>query len=288
VGDPLPPSLHIPVAVADLRAEQNTDRIEIRFTLPPLTTDNARVKRFQDVELVGGPEGSQGRIAVTASEPGPVDVAVPVSDWGGKPVMFRVRSQGVRGRWSEWSEPVTIAVAAPVAAPVVRAESTAGGVKLTWESVAGANYLIFRGAAGDATPVQIGSTAASEFLDREAQFDTAYSYRVQSTGSPLSAPVEITPKDTFPPAAPTGLSAIAGTGAVQLSWNPVEEADLAGYQVFRAEGEGAFIRVGGRLSAPSFGDRDARPGAAYRYRVTALDTAGNESPPSETAALSVP
>ncbi|MBK7930282.1 MAG: hypothetical protein IPJ98_23240 [Bryobacterales bacterium] len=52
VGDPLPPSLHIPVAVTDLRAEQKVDHLQVRFTLPELTTDNAGIRRFQDVELL--------------------------------------------------------------------------------------------------------------------------------------------------------------------------------------------------------------------------------------------
>ena len=288
VGDPMPPSLHIPMAVADLRAEQESDRIAIRFILPALTTDNAGIRGFQDVELLGGPEGAEGRIPLPAAAPGPVELTVPVGDWSGKSVTFKVRSQGVRGRWSQWSNEVKLAVAAPAAAPVIRATATAAGVKLEWDGGPGASYVIERSTAGSPTPIDLGPVSGSSYLDKDAQFNQTYTYRVRSTGSPMSAPTEITPKDTFPPAVPTGLTAIGGSGSVQLSWNPVEDADLAGYQVYRAEGEGSFIRTGGRLTAPSFNDREVKPGVSYRYRVSALDAGGNESPPSEASTVAVP
>jgi fibronectin type 3 domain-containing protein len=213
---------------------------------------------------------------------------VPVGDWSGKGVTFKVRSQGIRGRWSQWSNEVTLAVAAPVAAPSLRAMATVAGVELEWDGKAGDSYLIKRTSAGSPAPIMLGPVSGSTFLDKDAQFNQTYSYRVQSTGSPMSAPVEITPKDTFPPATPTGLTAISGTGSAQLSWNPVEDADLAGYQVYRAEGEGSFIRIGGRLTAPSFQDREVKPAVTYRYRVSALDAGGNESPPSEASTVMVP
>lgn len=288
VGDPLPPSLHIPVAVADLRAEQKVDRIEVRFTLPDLTTDNAGVRRFQDVELMAGPEGAERRIPVTQSGPGPVEVAVPAAEWGGKTVSFRVRSQGVRGRWSDWSKPATLAVAQPIPAPTITAEATEGGVKLSWETVSGAQYLVFRAGPGEANPTQIGESPGPTYLDTAAVFGQSYRYQVRATGSALSSPVEITPRDAFPPPAPTGLSVVEAAGSIQLSWNPVEAAGLAAYQVYRSEGDGPFVRAGARLTAPSYNDRDARPGVRLRYRVAALDAAGNESQPSEIAVVPTP
>lgn len=288
VGDPLPPSLHIPVAVTDLRAEQRVDRLEVRFTLPELTTDNAGIRRLQDIELLGEAAGSERRIPVTQTAPGPVEVSVPVAGWGGQTVSFRVRSQGIRGRWSDWSEAVTVAVAQPVLAPVVTAEATSAGVKLSWAAAAGERYLVFRVAPGETTATQIGESTDASYLDASAVFNQSYTYQVRSAGSPLSRPVEITPRDIFAPPAPAGVSAVEASGAVQLSWNPVEAADLAAYQVYRAEGEGPFVRTGGRLTAPSFNDRDVRPGVSFRYRVTALDLAGNESQPSEIAVIPAP
>ena len=58
-----------------------------------------------------------------------------------------------------------------------------------------------------------------------------------------SAPAMVTPRDVFPPAAPTGLE-IAIVPAtpqapayVELSWAISPEGDLAGYSVYRSEAE---------------------------------------------------
>src|SRR5205085_2210145 len=40
--------------------------------------------------------------------------------------------------------------------------------------------------------------------------------------------------DTFPPAAPKGLTAIPSDGAINLIWEPNGESDLSGYLVMRA------------------------------------------------------
>ena len=54
----------------------------------------------------------------------------------------------------------------------------------------------------------------------------------------------VTLVDTFPPAAPKGLTAIAGEGSVNLLWEANGEADLAGYRVLRDLGAtGVFEAV---------------------------------------------
>ena len=54
---------------------------------------------------------------------------------------------------------------------------------------------------------------------------------VESEASPRAC---VTPADTFPPAAPTSLTAVGGEGAVSLIWEANKEPDLAGYLVLRA------------------------------------------------------
>ena len=106
----------------------------------------------------------------------------------------------------------------------------------------------------------------------------------------------------FPPLAPRGLVAVASTGAngtgpaIDLSWLPNTEVDLAGYIVYRREQvpEGQPAEPWRRVSAekplvgPGFHDADVQPGRTYAYAVSAIDHEGHESPRSAEAQDTVP
>jgi len=100
-----------------------------------------------------------------------------------------------------------------------------------------------------------------------------------------SPAVKITPRDTFPPAPPQGLSSIYSAGAVDLVWTANTEADLAGYNVYRLENQAAQ-RVNKELvRTPIFHDATAAPGKTLTYYVTAVDLSGNESKASKQEAV---
>lgn len=84
--------------------------------------------------------------------------------------------------------------------------------------------------------------------------------------------------DTFPPAAPKEVKAIATEGAINLIWEPNTEKDLAGYIVLRRlELAQTFEPVTpAPIAEPSFKDT-AQQGIAYVYAVRAVDKAGNAS-----------
>jgi hypothetical protein len=94
-----------------------------------------------------------------------------------------------------------------------------------------------------------------------------------------SSPICVTPKDTFPPAAPKSLTAVGDTGAVNLVWDANTEPDLAGYVVLRAEAPGDNMQPLMRESIREnrYVDRTVKPGVIYFYTVVALDKAGNRS-----------
>jgi fibronectin type 3 domain-containing protein len=91
----------------------------------------------------------------------------------------------------------------------------------------------------------------------------------------------LTARDVAAPAAPGGLTILAQEGGLELRWSPSPESDLAFYRVYRAVSSGSPEKLA-ELPAPttSYLDKTAAPGTAYRYTVTAVDRAGNESPPS--------
>jgi fibronectin type 3 domain-containing protein len=84
------------------------------------------------------------------------------------------------------------------------------------------------------------------------------------------------------PAAPTGLTATPGENSVLLDWADNLEADLAGYKVWMATAEaGPFGIIGrGLLRSSERLVVDLPAGSPFFLRVTAVDMAGQESPPS--------
>jgi len=159
-------------------------------------------------------------------------------------------------------------------------------------------YRIYRSPAGKPGPFQIrGEISGLEYRDLAFEFGHTYLYRVTAVAkqdgsvaeSKESQPVEITPRDVFPPAVPSGLSAVYTTDAVELIWTANSEPDLAGYNVYRREEGGAAEKINQKiLGTPIVRDPTVAAGRKYSYRVTALDLAGNESAPSEEVQVETP
>jgi hypothetical protein len=139
--------------------------------------------------------------------------------------------------------------------------------------------------------------AGNRALDKEIRFGQSYEYRAQRVarvavdGRPLelegelSAPVRVQASDVFPPETPTDLAAVATTSedgaenAIDLSWQPSADSGLAGYAVYRREGEAAWQRIspGEPLVPPAFRDAHVLPGHTYHYAVSAIGQNSHES-----------
>jgi hypothetical protein len=102
---------------------------------------------------------------------------------------------------------------------------------------------------------------------------------------PASPRTCFTPKDTFPPAAPKSLAAIAGAGVINLIWDANTDGDLAGYLVLRGEAPGDTLQPVTKepVTVTSYRDETVRAGTRYVYVVVAVDRAGNTSPQSNRA-----
>jgi hypothetical protein len=156
-----------------------------------------------------------------------------------------------------------------------------------------------------------GQSATLELRDDTFVWEKTYEYRVVVVGSEqipnetavafdadTSAPTEVFAHDIFPPAIPTGLVAVfsgqfAGQQpAIDLTWNPDTDRDLAGYFVYRRleqEPPGAVTKLNPQpIAAPSYHDTAIQPGNMYVYTVAAVDQRGNESKQSEAASEQVP
>jgi hypothetical protein len=205
---------------------------------------------------------------------------------------------------------------APQEVTGLRVETQAQGVVLHWDPAAAQGGLVLRihrelaekpGAvktnesSGAPPPeaqvleVDLDKADPGVALDRDATLDHEWKYwtervlRVKADGQTLeiagrpSQTVTIDAKDVFPPAAPAGLAAVADeqAKAIDLSWTPDTDADLAGYVVYRrdvtAGGEMDRISPKAPVVPPSFVDATAVAGHRYAYVVSAVDQDGNES-----------
>jgi hypothetical protein len=132
-------------------------------------------------------------------------------------------------------------------------------------------------------------------VDHDASLDRTYRYTVQRVqravldgrtveiaGLP-SQPGTIDAKDVFPPAVPADVLAVADelAHAIDLSWRPDADPDVAGYVVYRrdAAAGSSWERFSGPapVVASSFEDHNIIAGQQYAYAVSAVDQDGNES-----------
>ncbi len=85
------------------------------------------------------------------------------------------------------------------------------------------------------------------------------------------------------PRAPIGLSAQSAPGGVHLSWFPNLELDLSGYAVYRrAGGEPEVVRCATTPAADTAIFIPVSSSEVREYYITAIDSAGNESEPSDS------
>jgi hypothetical protein len=228
----------------------------------------------------------------------------------GETLNFEVQTltRGFRGRPIE-SEPSNVAALTVLDVPQpvtgLAVETTKAALNLHWSApsmtLTGSPvstvsaYEVYRSerepgsAARTAIYRLMGEAHDTSYEDANFEFGHPYSYKVRAVVSVNgrqaetqdSAPVEITPRDVFPPAVPAGLSGLYTSGAVELIWSPNLEPDLAGYNLLRREEGGQPKRLNQELlRSPLYRDIDVTSGHHYFYQVTAVDLSGNESAPS--------
>ena len=130
-------------------------------------------------------------------------------------------------------------------------------------------------------------------IDTSAQFNQQYRYILERVANPelmghsidLQGPPSeaalVTTTDKFPPAVPAGLVAVADVAgaAIDLSWSPDTDSDLAAYHVYRRDAQGGSQAqsVASLHLDTSFRDTSVQPGHTYAYSISASDQSGNES-----------
>ena len=134
----------------------------------------------------------------------------------------------------------------------------------------------------------------TEFIDLDFDFGKERSYRVQtvtqkkpSVLSKMSDPLQITPEDSFSPAAPQNVVSLSQEGTARILWDANRELDLSGYFVYKGTGPDRLQKSSPLITISNYQDRKVEPGSTYYYRISAIDRAGNESPPSEIVDVTI-
>ncbi len=293
VGEPVYPSAKIAVPPNDLVAVERGPHIAVQFTASPYTTEAQLITEMSGADVRVGPARQPFNAAAwaksaeacsltkPAEKPGPVIASCPAGAFVGSDVVVGARVLNMKGRPSGWSNFVPLHVEPPVPAPAeVTAVPVQEGVRVTWSDPDVHSFVVFRQAPADKQPVQLGKTDQPPYLDRNTVYGTEYQYWVQGlrdeAESDAAASNKLTPVDTFPPAVPAGVTAAAGINTIELAWERNTEPDFKEYVVYRAAGNGPFENAG-ETDVPTFSDKAIQSGRTYRYAISAVDQAGNES-----------
>jgi Tol biopolymer transport system component/subtilase family serine protease/fibronectin type 3 domain-containing protein len=103
---------------------------------------------------------------------------------------------------------------------------------------------------------------------------------------PTPAEIGVRYTELTPPAVPQGLTALVTGDDVAVSWQPVADFDLVGYNLYLDLG-GSPQKVNSQAITLETYDLFDLALGQYQLQVTAVDSYNNESQPSESAAISI-
>ena len=241
----------------------------------------------------------------------------------GQPTRLRyaIRYVNASGQRAAFSNFLSIEPAARIAqAPTVTADVKIAedAITLSWQPPAAnidgstpvnlLGYNVYRTdesqTAPGNQPLNSAPILGTEYADKNFQFGNNYRYIVRAvslgTGgaqveSLNSNSVVVTPKDVFAPAAPERPSIAApepGSARLAIFFAANKETDIAGYNIYRSTDPDLpkpWTKLNQTLlTRTTFQDDKVERGKTYYYYVTAVDKAGNISPPSEVGSEKAP
>ena len=152
------------------------------------------------------------------------------------------------------------------------------------------------------TPINDSLVSGTQYQDKNFKFGDSYRYVVRSVSlgteggqveSLNSNAITVSPRDTFPPSSPASITVAAAPGRLSIFFPANPEADIAGYNIYRSTDpdlpKDKWNKLNpALLTRTTFQDEKVESGKRYYYYLTAIDQAGNVSPPSEVVSETVP
>ena len=206
---------------------------------------------------------------------------------------YRLSAIDSAGKLSGWGEPIVVTPGdtVPPGAPTpIAAVAGDARVDLSWSAPSDADLWSFqvqRREAPSGNWTSIGGAlhkSQTTFTDLAVSNGVQYDYTVMAvdTSSHVSAGVpappawRVTPLDTMPPAVPQDFYAIPASTQIDLYWRAGFEPNLT-YRIYRRMGPTDTWTALNTTSATSYQSLSLQPNTTYRYAVSALDQANNES-----------
>jgi lysophospholipase L1-like esterase len=222
------------------------------------------------------------------------------SDTGLSPTtqyFYRIRAINVLGASAYSAEASATTLAIPPATPI-ELVATANGpqITLSWTDSSDneVGFQIERSLTSGGGFILLTTTTvnATSFLDAGLEGDTRYFYRVRAVNSGGSSAYSNEANATTqpaPPAAPTGLNAVAISSAqIHLNWvdNSTNET---GFEIERADTSAVFTLISTTTTnAISFLDTGLTENTQYLYRIRSLNGAGASAYTSNASVITLP
>lgn len=314
--DPVPPDSVVPRPIGDLVYEVDDTGVMLNWTYPVKTIEGRAIENISAFDLYRA-EIALDDFCPTC----PIPFGVPIEIDGGAPIdgesvrqatytssqlssghkyFFKVQSRTSWLAASDDSNIVTFVYFEPAQAPGGFAVKAGDGeVTLSWQSVSALSngepvkapllYQVFKSVGGSELE-KIGSPlSGNSFVDRQVRNGQKYFYAVQSlmryeddlVNGGKSEAVAVTPVDLTPPLPPSGVTAVGTDSGTKIFWDKSQEADVAGYLVYRRASDKDDYELLGKIEPEYniFVDKDIDGYVRYYYAVTAIDLA---NPPNES------
>ena len=169
-----------------------------------------------------------------------------------------------------WSKKYT-----PVAPTISKLENTSGGIKLTWNKIAGVyGYrLYYKPASGGWK--RFKDTTATSFTDSGVVPNKTETYTIRcidKNGNTVSGFNSKGWSKKYTPVAPTISKLDNTSGGIKLSWNKI--AGVYGYRLYYKTSSGGWKRFKD-TTATSFTDSGVSPNRTETYTIRCIDKNGN-------------
>lgn len=239
----------------------------------------------------------------------------------GEPARLRyaIRYVNAAGQRAAFSNFLLLEPAARIAqAPTIITtdkEVSEDAITITWQPPAAnidgstpvnlLGYNVYRSAESETEstqPLNDQPISGAQYQDRKFKFGDTYRYVVRAVSlgteggqveSLNSNSITVSPRDTFPPSAPSSITVAAAPGRLSIFFPANPESDIAGYNIYRSTNpdlpKDQWNKLNsGLLTRTTFQDEKVESGQRYYYYLRAVDTAGNVSPISEVVSETVP